>query len=565
MIATAMGAGISYVFYFQATMRELAKGGGNDGYLFELRMGNGEMSVEAEEMAPGTPINFTGADGRVETRYFGSRYDEVNYFMPMSSFLGFILFAAGFLTLVIYQRPITRVLKKGIEQVDEKTLIKAKSRILNLPWFSFILCWVMTLAFFINQAIWEKVYFKVLTFKDMSAIFLSAFCFGLISSSVVLAWFDLHLLKFIPQIYSGEELFNAKREGRSIKLGTKIFIMTFTTSIIPLCLLLYLNVTSNPVIKQMMVLRLQEKNARDYLATVPALMPLAFSALAVVYFIIIALIMSHSLRQGIIRPQELLIRRMAGVKDGNYDLKTTVFTNDEIGQLKSSFNEMLAGLRHREFIKDTFGKFMSIEVSRQILEEGKINLGGEEVEATVLFSDIRNFTPMSESMSPDEVVSFLNEYFAHTVKPILDERGVVNKYIGDCIMALFGVPEKIDDHADRALQAALRMRSALKEYNESRQEQQQQPVKIGIGIHSGLLVAGNIGAPERIEYTVIGDTVNVASRIESQTKDLAATILISQAVYDRLSGELSSRLEFERCPQITVKGKSEPLDLYKVL
>lgn len=565
LVALMLGAVVSWIFYAQATMREIT--GEPARRTLQIGTLDGE-NVEITETSskPGFHITYGADEGEeAEVMTIGSRFDQVKQAMPMAETMEWLISLAGLLALIAYHRPIVRVLKKGKDRIDQETLGQAKVRILNLTRFAFALCWLIALADFVNQAAWEWAYFHGLTVMQVTTILVGSFCFGLVSSSVVLTWFDLHLLKFIPRVFPDDELFTAKRDGKSMTLNTKILLMTYVTSIIPLCFLTYINVTSNLAIKQTIVLVLQDRLESDLTEVLPSLLSLLFSLIMVGFFIIIALIMSDSIRKGITRPQALLAQRMGKVKDGNYDLHTTVYTNDEIGQLKAGFNEMLDGLIHREFIKDTFGKFMSIEISRQIIEEGKINLGGEQVEATVLFSDIRNFTPMSESMTPDQVVSFLNDYFAHTVKPILDNRGVVNKYIGDCIMALFGVPDKIPDHADRAVAAALSMREALDEYNRTRRRDGQPPVNIGIGIHSGSLVAGNIGAPERIEYTVIGDTVNVASRIESQTKTLASTILISQEVHNRLSEELRSRLKLERCPEIKVKGRAEPLDLYKVL
>jgi adenylate cyclase len=163
------------------------------------------------------------------------------------------------------------------------------------------------------------------------------------------------------------------------------------------------------------------------------------------------------------------------------------------------------------------------------------------------------------------VIEFLNEYFGYVVTAITDEGGVINKYIGDCVMALFGVPTQNMVHADQALSAALAMREKVRAYNIRRGRKGLKPVNIGVGIHSGKLVAGNMGTPDRLEYTVIGDTVNVASRIESQTKELGTDLLISKECLERLSGKHNQSFKFSKCPGIMVKGKSEPLELYKVI
>jgi adenylate cyclase len=237
----------------------------------------------------------------------------------------------------------------------------------------------------------------------------------------------------------------------------------------------------------------------------------------------------------------------------------------KIGQLKTHFNQMLDGLIQREFIKDTFGRYMSEEISESIIESGKIELGGEEVQASVLFCDIRGFTTLSESMNASEIVNLLNELFSHIVKPISQSGGVVNKYIGDCIMALFGVPKKNQEHPLCALKAALGMRKALLEFNSKQLEAGLPQVNLGIGIHTGPLVAGNIGAQERMEYTVIGDTVNVASRIESMTKEYACELLVSEELWNQIPDSFQETLKTEVITNATLKGKQKQLNLIKII
>lgn len=270
----------------------------------------------------------------------------------------------------------------------------------------------------------------------------------------------------------------------------------------------------------------------------------------------------ETLYSSIAKPLKELNRKMARLAAGDYGAKTIVLDDDEIGELKSHFNDMVDGLAERERIKETFGRYVSVEVAKRLIESGKISLGGESIEATILFSDIRDFTPLSERLSPQDLVAFLNSYFSYVTEPIAAHNGMVNKFIGDAVMAVFAPQFGSKHHVDDALKAALGMRERLAAFNASGASPE--PVRFGVGIHTGVLVAGNIGTERRLEYTVIGDTVNIASRIESQNKELASTILVSEDVYAKAEPGLRETLRAERCDNVKVKGKDRPLVLYKV-
>jgi len=176
--------------------------------------------------------------------------------------------------------------------------------------------------------------------------------------------------------------------------------------------------------------------------------------------------------------------------------------------------------------------------------------------------DIRNFTSMSEKMSAREVVDFLNEYFSYITEPIIKNHGVINKFIGDAVMAIYTPHLGSGDHVTDAVKSAIGMRNKLKEFNEAKKNDFN--VRFGVGIHTGTLIAGNIGTSNRLEYTVIGDTVNVASRIEAENKNFSTDILISEQVFEAIDKDFKAGLNFEKCPPINVKGKEKSLILYKV-
>ncbi len=257
-------------------------------------------------------------------------------------------------------------------------------------------------------------------------------------------------------------------------------------------------------------------------------------------------------------PIEKLLETTLEVASGNFDVKANIKSHDEVGQLASAFDNMTEGLKERDKIKNVMNKFHGAMADE--LMSGDAALGGTKKEVTVFFSDIRDFTKFSEGHTPEEVVEMLNEYFAVMVGIINRHNGVVDKFIGDAIMAIWGAVKKEDDDPYQCVKACIEMRQALAELNEKRIARGKTPIKIGIGIHTGDAISGNIGSDERMEYTVIGDSVNMAARIEASTKAFGADLLLSettaQIVQEQFILELGGKAE--------VKGKSEPLCMYKV-
>lgn len=227
---------------------------------------------------------------------------------------------------------------------------------------------------------------------------------------------------------------------------------------------------------------------------------------------------------------------------------------------------LLSESRKRDHLKGLFGRYTSDAVVEKLLASGESpDLGGESVNVTVLFADIRNFTTISEKLSAKEVVAMLNAYFERVTKVILDEGGTVDKFIGDGIMAVFGSPAAMPDHATRGCRAALGMAKAVEDFDgwlRSQHPGADLPVfKIGIGLHSGEAIVGSIGSSLRSEFTTIGDVVNVASRVEGLTKELNATVLATQETLDATAFGFDAG---ER-KEMTVKGRGKPVTVYTVL
>jgi adenylate cyclase len=248
------------------------------------------------------------------------------------------------------------------------------------------------------------------------------------------------------------------------------------------------------------------------------------------------------------------------VKEGKYVTLPVLATGDELERLGTDFNAMVQGLKERDRLRDTFGRYVTRQVAEHLMK-GNMNLGGELVPVTVLFSDIRSFTSISESMEPRALLDFLNEYFSGMVESVLRHHGVVDKFIGDAIMAVFGAPVPEPEDALHAVQCALEMRDRLTHINRAFKERGLPEIRTGIGLHYGQVVAGNMGHVERMEYTVIGDAVNVASRLEGMTKELKCDIVLSEDLFLQVKDHVVA----EPLERLHVKGRDQDLMVYRLV
>src|SRR3954454_12921711 len=257
------------------------------------------------------------------------------------------------------------------------------------------------------------------------------------------------------------------------------------------------------------------------------------------------------LSKSIYEPVTDLIDATGRVKRGDLSARVPVLSGDEMGELAGSFNEMMTGLEEREKLQAAFGSYVDPEVARRVLSEGEL-LEGDEVEVSVLFVDIRDFTPFAESASAAESVARLNEFFDLVVPILIKYGGHANKFVGDGVLGVFGAPDRLPDHADHALDAACEIADAVeKHFGEQ--------LQIGIGINSGPVIAGSIGGGGRLEFTVIGDPVNVAARVERATRETGDVVLLTEATRCLLArdhGELEPR------GTMPLKGKSGGVALW---
>ncbi len=276
-------------------------------------------------------------------------------------------------------------------------------------------------------------------------------------------------------------------------------------------------------------------------------------ALSIGVMVILAVVMAR----GVTRSADEIVAAMRKVQDGQLDAHLAVTTTDEFAELFEGFNLMTDGLHERERLRDAIGRYLAPALAEEVMKRG-VRLGGQVVTATLLFADIRGFTTISEQLPPEAVVDLLNRYFA-AVEPVLHAHGGwINKFGGDSLLAVFGAPVPQTDHARRAVQAALAMRAALAEFNQAQAAQGQPPLQIGIGLHCGDMLAGNVGSPARMEFTVIGDTVNVASRIDGLNKDWDTDILVSAEAWAAAGADFPARA----MPPVALKGKSQLTQVY---
>lgn len=266
--------------------------------------------------------------------------------------------------------------------------------------------------------------------------------------------------------------------------------------------------------------------------------------------------------QDIVMDAEILVR---GTRDGEVPEKISV--NLTVQTLKNNKQETIGNLMLIEDIssekrvKATMARYMDPALADKLIAGGEEILGGTSSTATVLFSDIRSFTTLTEQLGPQGTVGLLNEYFTLMVDCITDEGGMLDKFIGDAIMCVFGTPFPHDDDEDRAVRAGIAMLRSLAEFNAERATRGLMAVDMGLGINTDNIVSGNIGSPKRMDYTVIGDGVNLASRLEGACKTYSAKMLISDNTFKRLRGSYRCR----EVDWVIVKGKTEPVGVVEVL
>jgi class 3 adenylate cyclase/HAMP domain-containing protein len=276
---------------------------------------------------------------------------------------------------------------------------------------------------------------------------------------------------------------------------------------------------------------------------------LAFGAVAMAVALLLSLLISH----GLTGPIQQLVRATNEIREGNFTVHVPVRSRDEIGNLTESFNGMAAGL----LLKEKYRRVLDLVADKGIADElinGSIELGGEERIVSVLFCDIRGFTALTENMAPPEVVQMLNEHFEPLTRVVYEHNGVVDKYVGDLIMAIFGAPKDFGNNAEKAVRCALAMIRERQGLNRI----SKYPIAVGIGVASGKVLAGMMGAEDRRGYTVLGPKVNLASRLCSQAAKME--VIVDEETFAVARGWVSATA----LEPLKLKGFCTPIPAYKV-
>lgn len=424
-------------------------------------------------------------------------------------------------------RPIDRFLR------GEATYDSAQRRITQLPLLS--ACGVAALelaltVFRLTAPLWA----------DTAASLPWSTATDAVTTTVVLIVFYFTYTYFVISDYITKLCaFIFRHHGRNLELfygryAIKLFVALLVASIGPLALIVVDLFSYEGD-------RLREEIAVD---AASALLGVAIAA----YFI----------GRSLLRPLRVLSRAMTKVAGGDFSLRVPVTSNDEVGALTGQFNTMVEGLRERERIRETFGRYVDESVASTILHrEGTGVLAGETREATVLFTDIAGFTTIAEYLAPDQLVGALNEYLETVLEPIRAHGGVVNTFIGDGLFASFNMPLACDNHAAAAVRAAIDIQRAVGSRTFG---DQGVAFATRIGISTGSVIGGSVGAGQRMSFTLLGDTVNLASRLEELNKQHGTRILVSESTCTACNGEFS----VSALGSVTVRGRSDAVAIFSI-
>lgn len=439
---------------------------------------------------------------------------------------------------IFFLRRVRDKLRAG-EDVSDDELKRARAKTINIPWVIALLCsigWLGCIPAFIGS-----LNFATESLDPQISIHLviSFLISGAISGTQAFFIAEICCLHYLyPEFFDRGQHVKADG-GIAGSLRVKWLIWVVSTVVCPVC-------------AELLLFFAPDQRSAD---------AGQFAIAVALIFIAFGLLSAWLLARLIIRPIHHLRSAAKKVGEGDFDAQVDLQRADDFGLLIAEFNSMVSGLREKDHVQTMFGRHVGQRAARAILES-PAGLSGTNREITAMFVDVRNFTSISESRSPEEVVELLNVFFQNMVEIVEDCGGMVNKFLGDGFMALFGAIESElsegRSHADSAVECAIKMAERLKEVNN--RVSLPFDFAIGVGIHTGEAVVGSIGSQQRLEYTAIGDTVNVASRIEGLTKRLEKTILFSAATQAKLTSGVSVTGPFEAA----VRGKQDVIVVYGV-
>ena len=438
--------------------------------------------------------------------------------------------------LVLSLRPAFRRLLRG-ETIPEEQLDSVRRRLVNLPWSGAVIssiAWLLCIPVFLISLSLTGRPLGVQLFWHLPISF-AVSGFIAITQSFFLIELASHWGLF-PVFFENVRA-DRLRGIHPISLRIRGLMWAISAGICPIGSLLLLLIFAPPSP-----------------GTNPQWFGLFVGTIGIAFGLCSAMLIGRSVAQ----PVDQLRAAAKAVRAGQLDVHVPLRRADEFGALISEFNHMVTGLREKERLHRTFGLHVGRKAAEQILARDP-GVGGTEQEITVMFVDIRSFTARAAHLKPHQAVGLLNEFLRAMVEVIEGEHGgMINKFLGDGFMALFGIGPNSQNHADDALAAGCSMERALERLNLERVQRGEEPIGIGIGINTGPAIVGSIGSPERMEFTVIGNTVNVASRIESLNKTMGTTLLMSKATRDALQRPAS----LQALPPQPVKGVDKPVEIF---
>lgn len=457
-------------------------------------------------------------------------------------------FSFVFVMTLLYEKPIRHYLNALFRRtsIPQDLKLKARQRLLNEPFVLIALdfsMWVLS-AIVWSTILWANDSGTQLVLR----VVYNSLSIGLITSTVAFFLLEHLLQKRLAPYFFPDGGLSAIPKTLRIRIRTRLVALFFACNIVPLLSIIL-------VLNRILGSQHEPAIAHAKLQAVININALIFIGVG----ICLTMLMSRNLTV----PFKEIIITLQGVKNGRFDKKVQVTTNDEIGYTGDVINEMTEGLREGEVIKDAFGKYVAPEIRDEVLS-GRIPLDGEKKDVTVLFSDLRDFTSMTESNDPKLVIKIMNSYFKEMAEAIQDQGGLVLQFIGDEIYAVFGAPISRPDHPARAFRAGLEMGRRLFELNSDFEKRGWPCLRHGIGINTGEAIAANIGSPDRLSYLLVGDTINIASRLQSLTKEIGNDMIISSATFNRLTESERVTAELRRLPPTTIKGKKQSVGIFAV-
>jgi adenylate cyclase len=362
------------------------------------------------------------------------------------------------------------------------------------------------------------------------------FAGGLPTAALTFLLAEFHWRRRIPEFFPDGRL---DRGGvMRVPIRLRLAATFFLTSLVPLTVLLTLAVGVGP----RLLPALDDGAAllwRQYFWA---------QVYVVLVTVVAATTMAMMVARFINRPIQALRGAMAGVQDGRLDVHVPVRSTDELGELALRFNYMVDDLRRAAEARQLFGRYVSPEVARRAFERG-VELGGEVVQATAMFADLRGFTARSQTLAPTEVVTLLATYYGIVQRVCQQEQGIITQFLGDGVVVVFGGPLlPVEDHAHRGVTAARRIFTELG----ARRGPDGEPLAVGIGICTGDMIAGNVGAGDRLIYTIVGDAVNQAARLQVKTREVDASILVTESTRAALPLDEAGKLRF--CGYMALRG-----------